>query len=70
MESISQTHASVGRVLELEPVLICPGHGKPLPPSAVKLRKTLPVKPVVEEKKKEEDFDLESFAKDLSSGVL
>jgi glyoxylase-like metal-dependent hydrolase (beta-lactamase superfamily II) len=70
MESISQTHASVGRVLELEPVLICPGHGKPLPPSAVKLGKPLPVKPVVEEKKKEEDLDLESFAKDLSSGVL
>lgn len=70
MESIAQTHASVGRVLELGPELICPGHGNPLPPSAVKLGKKLAVKPVVEEKKKEEDFDLESFAKDLSSGVL
>lgn len=70
MESISQTHASVGRVLELGPELICPGHGKPLPASAVKLGMKAIVRPVVEEKKKEEDFDLDGLTKELSSGLL
>src|SRR5207302_11395172 len=31
MESIPQTQASVKRVLDLDPEIICPGHGKPLP---------------------------------------
>ncbi|HEY4822452.1 MAG TPA: MBL fold metallo-hydrolase [Candidatus Bathyarchaeia archaeon] len=70
MESISQTHASVERVLELGPELICPGHGKPLPTSAVRIRKKIVIKPVAEEKKKEEELDLEGLAKDLSSGLL
>lgn len=70
MESISQTHASVERVLELGPELICPGHGKPLPASAVRIRKKIVIRPVVEEKKKEEELDLEGLAKDLSSGLL
>jgi glyoxylase-like metal-dependent hydrolase (beta-lactamase superfamily II) len=70
MESIAQTHASVGRVLELGPELICPGHGKPLPASAVKLGKKPVAKAPVVEKKKEEDLDLEGLAKDLSSGLL
>ena len=70
MESISQTHTSVERVMELGPELICPGHGKPLPASAVKLGKKAIVKTVVEEKKKEEDLDLEGLAKELSSGHL
>ncbi len=70
MESISQTNASVERVLELGPELICPGHGKPLPASAVRIRKKIIIEPVAEEKKKEEELDLEGLAKDLSSGLL
>ena len=70
MESISQTNASVEHVLELGPELICPGHGKPLPASAVRIRKKIVIRPVVEEKKKEEELDLEGLTKDLSSGLL
>ena len=70
MESISQTHASVERVLELGPEWICPGHGNPLPASAVRIRKKIVIRPVAEEKKKEEDLDLEVLSKELSSGLL
>ncbi len=69
LESIPQTVASVDRLLELQPELICPGHGKPLPPSAVKIERK-PTAELVEEKKKEKDFDLEGLAKDLTSGLL
>jgi len=65
MESISQTEASVKRVLDLGPEIICPGHGKPLPASKVKIEKRI-VKPVVVAKKKEEEEDLE----ELTSGLF
>ncbi|TMI08169.1 MBL fold metallo-hydrolase [Candidatus Bathyarchaeota archaeon] len=66
MESIPQTEASIKRVVDLGPEIICPGHGKPLPASRIKV-KTRAVKPVIIAKKKEEDIDLESLAKDLAS---
>jgi glyoxylase-like metal-dependent hydrolase (beta-lactamase superfamily II) len=65
MESIPQTQASVKRVLDLSPEVICPGHGKPLPASRVKIEKRI-VKPVVVAKKKEEEEDLE----ELTSGLF
>jgi glyoxylase-like metal-dependent hydrolase (beta-lactamase superfamily II) len=65
MESISQTEASVKRVLDLGPEIICPGHGKPLPASKVKIEKRI-VKPLVVAKKKEEEEDLE----ELTSGLF
>ncbi len=66
MESIPQTHASVQRIQELGAEIICPGHGKPLPLSTVKLMKQA-AKPVVQKKKKEEeDLDFE----ELTSGLL
>jgi len=64
MESISQTQASVQRVLELGPVLVCPGHGKPLPASAVKVSKRV-VTPVPAKKKQEEEDDLDKLTADL-----
>jgi hydroxyacylglutathione hydrolase len=64
MESIPQTQASVRRVLDLGPEIICPGHGRPLPASRVKIGKM--VKPVVVVKKKEEEEDLE----ELTSGLF
>jgi len=64
MESVSQTQASVKRLLDLGPELICPGHGKPLPASKVRLEKKV-VKPVVVAKKKEEEEDLEELASGL-----
>jgi glyoxylase-like metal-dependent hydrolase (beta-lactamase superfamily II) len=64
MESIPQTQASVKRVLDLDPQIICPGHGKPLPASKVKL-KARATKPVVVVKKKEEEEDLEELASGL-----
>ncbi len=54
MESPPQTEASLRRLLELGPETICPGHGKPLSPSAVWVKKGA-VKPVIREKKKEEE---------------
>lgn len=63
MESIPQTQASVQRVLELRPVLICPGHGKPLPASAVRVGMRL-VAPVPA-KKKDEEEDLDELTSDL-----
>ncbi len=65
MESIPQTQASVRRVLDLGPELICPGHGRPLPASRVKIEKRV-MKPVVVAKKKEEEEDLE----ELTSGLF
>lgn len=67
MENPTQTMSSVQRILDLHPVILCPGHGKPLPPSKVRIkdRVTKPVK--IETKKDEEDIDLESLAKDLSA---
>lgn len=70
MENTTQTEASVQRILELEPVTICPGHGKPLPASTVKIKKRIvkPSKPVETERRgKEEDIDMESLARDLSA---
>jgi hypothetical protein len=64
MESIPQTQASVKRVLDLGPQIICPGHGKPLPASKVRIKKTM-VKPVVVAKKNEEKEDLEELASGL-----
>jgi hydroxyacylglutathione hydrolase len=67
MENTSQTKSSVQRILDLDPVTLCPGHGKPLPPSTVRVKERA-AKPVkVEPKKEEEDIDLESLAKDLSA---
>jgi hypothetical protein len=54
----------VKRVLDLGPQIICPGHGKPLPGSKVKLKKRA-AKPVVVMKKKEEEEDLEELASGL-----
>ncbi len=67
MENTSQTKSSVQRILDLDPVTLCPGHGKPLPASKVmvKERAAQPVK--VETKKEDEDIDLEGLAKDLSA---
>src|SRR2546428_12401378 len=65
MESISQTEASIKRVLDLDPEIICPGHGKPLPASKVKVEKRI-VKPVAVAKKTEEEEDLE----ELTSGLF
>jgi glyoxylase-like metal-dependent hydrolase (beta-lactamase superfamily II) len=67
MENTSQTMSSVQRILDLQPVILCPGHGKPLPPSKVRVkdRTTKPVE--MKTKEKEEDIDLESLAKDLSA---
>lgn len=64
MENIAQTEASVRRVLELGPEIICPGHGKPLPASKVKIERRT-VEPVVPTKKKEDEEDLEELASGL-----
>jgi glyoxylase-like metal-dependent hydrolase (beta-lactamase superfamily II) len=66
MENTTQTMSSVQRILDLQPVVLCPGHGKPLPPSKVRIKERK-AKPVKVETKKEEDVDLESLAKDLSA---
>jgi hydroxyacylglutathione hydrolase len=65
MENVRQNEASIQRVLDLGPEIICPGHGRPLPASKVKMEKTA-VKPVVVAKKKEEEEDLE----ELTSGLF
>jgi hypothetical protein len=64
MESLPQTEASVKRVLDLGPQIICPGHGKPLPASRVMIKKRA-AKPVVVVKKREEEEDLEELASGL-----
>lgn len=66
MENPTQTKASVQRIVDLHPTIICPGHGRPLSPSRIRLKET-GVKPVVAEKKKDEDIDLEDLAKDLTA---
>jgi glyoxylase-like metal-dependent hydrolase (beta-lactamase superfamily II) len=67
MENTSQERSSVQRILDLHPSILCPGHGKPLPPSQVRVKDRI-AKPVkVETRKDEEDIDLESLAKDLSA---
>ncbi len=67
MENPSQTRASVQRILDLHPETICPGHGKPLPPSRIRLKERIAELPKPEPKKEEEDIDLEGLAKDLSA---
>ncbi len=66
MENTSQTRSSVQRILDLDPVTLCPGHGKPLPPSTVRVKERA-AQSVKVETKKEEDIDLEGLAKDLSA---
>ena len=67
MENISQERSSVQRILDLHPVMLCPGRGKPLPPSKVRIKEKI-AKPVkMETKKEEDDIDLEGLAKDLSA---
>jgi len=66
MENTSQTRSSVQRILDLDPVTLCPGHGKPLPPSTVRVKERV-AQSVKVETKKEEDIDLEGLAKDLSA---
>jgi glyoxylase-like metal-dependent hydrolase (beta-lactamase superfamily II) len=67
MENPSQTKASVQRILDLHPVTLCPGHGKPLSASKVKLKEKIAMPSRVQPKKEEEDLDLETLTKDLSS---
>ena len=66
MENTSQMMSSVQRILDLHPVILCPGHGKPLPPSKVRIKERK-MKPLKTEARKEEDIDLEGLAKDLSA---
>src|SRR6266487_5405074 len=65
MESIPQTVASVKRLLDLGPQIICPGHGKPLPASSVKIEKRMAKTVVVVKKKEEKEEDLEELASGL-----
>jgi hydroxyacylglutathione hydrolase len=67
MENPLQTRSSVQRILDLHPVTLCPGHGKPLSASKVKLKEKIGQPTRVESRKEEEDVDLESLAKDLSA---
>ncbi len=67
MENPTQTKSSVQRILDLHPTIICPGHGKPLPVSKIRLNQKLKMKTAVVEPSREEDVDLESLAKDLST---
>jgi len=68
MENPGQTRASVQRIVDLHPVVLCPGHGKPLPPSKIRLKEKIAQR-VAEPKKVEADIDLEGLAKDLSTEV-
>ena len=65
MENPSQTRSSVQRILGMNPAILCPGHGNPMPPSKVKIKERA-APPVFTESSKEEDVDLESLTKDLS----
>jgi hypothetical protein len=67
MENTSQTMSSVQRILDLHPVILCPGHGKPLPASKVRIKERAAKQVKMERKKGEEDIDLEGLAKDLSA---
>ena len=62
MESIPQTEASVKRVLDLEPTMLCVGHGRPLPASAVRLGR---YKVKSGSKRIEKEEDLEDLASRL-----
>ena len=66
MENPSQTKASVQRLLDMEVETLCPGHGKPLPTSRIRIKERIaePMKTVA---KNEDDIDLEGLAKDLST---
>jgi hydroxyacylglutathione hydrolase len=66
MENPSQTKASVQRILDLHPVTLCPGHGRPLPASKIRLNEKLVTPTRREPTKEKDDVDLESLAKDLS----
>ncbi len=66
MENVLQTQASVKRLLDLEPEIICPGHGKPLPAAKVKLGKQAARSAVPKVKKEEEEENLE----ELTSGLF
>src|SRR5437899_12904101 len=64
MENISQERSSVQRILDLHPVVLCPGRGKPLPPSKVRIKDRI-VKPVkIDARKEEEGIDVEGLEKD------
>ena len=66
MENPSQTTASVQRIIDLHPMILCPGHGKPLPPSSVRIKKRDAKSVEVKPKKEVEDVDLEGLTKELS----
>jgi hydroxyacylglutathione hydrolase len=66
MENPNQTKSSVQRIVDLHPVVLCPGHGKPLPPSKIRLKERV-VQPIAEPKKPAEDIDLEGLTRDLST---
>jgi len=66
MENPTQTRASVQRIVDLHPTILCPGHGKPLPPSKVRMKERAET-PMKVEKREKEDIDLEGLAKDLSA---
>ena len=66
MENIPQTQASVKRILDLGPEIICPGHGKPLPASRVKMKEHVVKAVPVAKKKEDEEEDLE----ELTSGLF
>lgn len=66
MESIPQTQASVKRIQDLGPEIICPGHGKPLPASKVRMKEHVVKAVPVTKKKEDEEEDLE----ELTSGLF
>ena len=68
MENPSQTRSSVQRIVDLHPEILCPGHGRPLPPSKIRLKERLAEPPKVEVKQEKDDVDLESLASELSAG--
>lgn len=67
MENTSQTISSVHRILDLHPEMLCPGHGKPMLPSKVRIKDRAAKPARMETRKEEEDIDLEGLAKDLSA---
>ena len=67
MENPSQTMSSVQRILDLHPEIVCPGHGKPMPPSKIRIKERITKPLKMETRKENEDIDLEGLAKDLSA---
>ena len=65
MENIPQTQASVKRILDLDPEIICPGHGKPLPGSKVRMKEWVVKSAPVAKKKEDEEKDLEELTPGL-----